>query len=92
MTTHKPTDEERIENILENFNFRNVHKAMFALNWDWEDSLGVPSILEMRNTARGLLEKVGKKPGEFIGTGGFTARRSGKGLSLTFEIEEWETE
>ena len=39
-----------IDEIMDNFNFENCHKAMQALNWTWVGK-GVPSVQDLRSSA-----------------------------------------
>tara|TARA_R110000803_G_scaffold207913_1_gene276174 strand:- start:1091 stop:1384 length:294 start_codon:yes stop_codon:yes gene_type:complete len=89
---------DSIENILDEYDFQRVKKAMEALDWQWgtaED--GVPSIAELRRQARGLLEDVYRYEDSTcitMGCGGFEANRLmevgdlNKYLSLKFVVEE----
>ena len=54
------TDTEMIENVMENFDFKKVHRTMVALNWKWliEHELEVPSERVIRGTARRQLLSV----------------------------------
>ena len=73
-----------IDDIMDNFNFAQVRKAMEALNWKWATSNGVPTMDELRNQAERLLRGAAKsRLGDFKrshwelgiinGTGGFQA-------------------
>jgi hypothetical protein len=87
------SSNKKIQTILDNFNFENVHDAMVRINWTWGmgDEEHLPSIAELKKVACKLLEytyqsKVG------ISTGGFEAEYSGQGndglLTLKFVLEE----
>jgi hypothetical protein len=45
---------QMIDNILDEFNFAKVRKAMEALDWKWA-SVGIPTIDDLRNEAHRLL-------------------------------------
>lgn len=73
-----------IDDIMDNFNFAQVRKAMEALNWKWATSNGVPTMDELRNQAERLLRGAAKSRlgdyksshwelGIINGTGGFQA-------------------
>jgi hypothetical protein len=74
-----------IDDIMDNFNFAHVHKAMVALDWKWATSKNyVPSMDDLRETAERLLRGAAKsRLGDFKrshwelgiinGTGGFQA-------------------
>lgn len=47
--------EKMIDDILENFNFDKVNKAMHFLNWGW-GGVGVPNINQLKTQARDLLK------------------------------------
>lgn len=89
---------ETIENILDEYDFQKVHKAMEALEWHWCTSDdGLPSVAELRRQARGLLEDVYRHtetPYIMMGCGGFEASRVmevgdlNKYLSLKFVVTE----
>lgn len=47
-----------IDNIMEEFNFAKVYKAMIALNWKWLDAKeGTPTLDELRKEAKYLLKR-----------------------------------
>lgn len=83
--------QNKIEHIMDNFQFYLVQRAMKALDWMWWDSSETPSIERLRSTARDLLERVCKGDCINLSTGGFVARRSGEHLFLSFEVEDWDT-
>ncbi len=81
---------ERIENILDFFEFERVRRVMEALDWQWAGAVdGVPSIAEMRRCARRLLEDLEKHPEwETTAAGGFRADRiTPKVYELSFVVE-----
>lgn len=48
--------DEMIDEIMGEFNFARVHKAMVALDWKWVSSKNyIPSMDELRTEAEGLL-------------------------------------
>ncbi len=71
---------DHIPDIMERFNFENVHKTMTMLGWTWQGR-GVPTIEELRESAYAQLtgcidefEKRGRpKCGMLYATGGFQA-------------------
>jgi len=89
---------DSIENILDEYDFQKVQKAMEALEWHWSTAEdGLPSIAELRRQARGLLEDAYRyedSPSILMGCGGFEATRLmevgslTKYLSLKFVVEE----
>ena len=68
------TEEEIIEDILDEFDFNKVSKVMEFLNWGWTDGnfvLAVPTIGQLRKRARTLMQSfIGKEDG-MVATGGF---------------------
>lgn len=95
----------KIENIIKNFKWRKVRKAMKALNWTWHDSetlSKIPSIGELVIQSIKLLEEVEKKSliakcNIVVGTGGFKAKayydKETKEIDfeLSFIVESWES-
>lgn len=90
------TDQELIDDVLDNFNFERVHVAMTVLKWKWnlENGLEVPSKAELRRMARSLLKDVLTRSYEKIGSGGFYASfdKESRHLELSFVLEEYTTE
>lgn len=95
--------QKAIDNIVENFKWEKVHKAMKALGWTWYDSEGeTPSVGALFKCAVGLLHEAYDGAERFganynAGTGGFYARafvddetKEVIQLRLSFEICNWE--
>ncbi len=81
------TKEEQIENIMQNFKWLHVAKAMKVLNWTWYSSKACPTVDEMKAHARSLLLDVCKPKLTGCRSGGFYASRDGKLLRLEFVVE-----
>lgn len=67
--------KNKIDYVLDEFDFEKCQKCMKALNWIWSSSLtldGIPTIGEMRRFARALLIESYKNKNE-ISSGGFIA-------------------
>ena len=82
------TNEEAIEDLLDKFDFNKVQIAMTALNWKWaiaED--GIPTIYELRKTARKLLKDAFESGVTEVSTGGFTAKYDGKDTEKWLNLE-----
>ena len=78
---------EVIDKILDEFDFERVHKAMVALNWEWYDAEnGVPSIAELRKSARRLLTDCVSKGYSYLKCGGFLVENQNGILRLSFEV------
>lgn len=80
--------QEQIDNIMDNFDFSRVLKAMRALNWEW-GSCGTehePDETELRREARRLLKFAWDHSTTFS-CGGFWAYIDAGVLSLHFTIE-----
>ena len=79
--------KKQIAKILNDFDFKRVHRCMTAMNWTWHEK-SVPSIEQLQECARELLRDCKRKRGHALSTGGFQASCDGSHLSLTFLIEE----
>lgn len=95
--------QKAIDDIIENFNWEKVHKAMKALEWTWHDSEGeTPTIGALFKCAVGLLHDAYDRAERFkadctAGTGGFYARafvddetKEVIELRLAFEVCNWD--
>ncbi len=83
--------EEKIQTILERFDFQKVRDYMILTNWTWSNQNGqsVPSVEELEATAKRLLIAVAydEKDHSSIGTGGLVAHKFTWGLDLHFVLE-----
>lgn len=91
MTSEK--QQEAIDEIMDNFDFDKVFRVMKFLEWGWMD-YGVPSVSDLRGTARVLLKECIKSKSD-VSTGGLCAyyyEFDGIGviLKLKFVVEEWD--
>lgn len=90
---------KQVEDLLDEFDFHRVQKAMEALEWNYYDSIDkIPSIGELRRMARGLLNRAYTSPDSptyFISSGGFEAVRymyvgdNTKYITLKFVVTDW---
>jgi hypothetical protein len=98
--------EKMIDEIMDEFNFARVHKAMVALEWKWRGQ--IPSMDDLRDQAIYLLRGAAKarlgdykdthwELGVIHGTGGFQAtafcdknKTRITGLDLKFVVAEWD--
>lgn len=81
--------KQQIKNILEEFDFGRVQKAMKALNWKyWTSDFKeyIPDIQELKKTAKECLEHAIKR--NFSESGGFLATHEFGVLNLYFVLEE----
>lgn len=82
-----------IDEILDEFDFEKVHRVMVALDWRYNGHEQVPSIGDLRRTARSLLKQVVESKGlHSVGTGGLTAYMHHGLLGLRFEVSSYEIE
>ncbi len=72
--------------ILKDFDFERVHEIMVKVNWGWV-SIGIPSISELKQEAKRLLNDLKKEKLKYVSTGGFTATRIGKDYQLFWGID-----
>jgi len=101
-----PSQQDKIEEIMDEFNFHRVHLVMEHLEWKWFDANGVPSHGDIRRAARGLLNSLALRPTKSgpweheTMTGGLSAKRWGntdeygawENFSLDFVLEHWRTD
>lgn len=83
-------DKARVEEIMTNFDFKNVYDVMKHLNWKWSMGNGrhkVPNLQEIQDEARGML--VDAVNGCPYSTGGFEVSFSEGLLTLKFVLEEY---
>jgi hypothetical protein len=88
---------EAWEQIEKHFDWKRVHKVMAHLDWGWNSSNGVPSIKELKECAKYLLDEVVDNDSRMICTGGFCAEQWKDELGivryrLMFKLCDWDTE
>ena len=90
--------QDKIDDIMDNFNFNKVETIMKATNWTWASTHGVPVEHELRKQARELLKSVSQHYVSQLGfryaisTGGFKATKYYDGeLELEFIVAKWDT-
>lgn len=88
------TQKETVEEIMNTFDFRKVREVMYALDWEWRD-IGVPSVEEIRQQARSMLNRCVDLQGKNEeGSGGLRVEYDNDKslqdycLRLSFEVEE----
>jgi hypothetical protein len=101
-----PSQQDKIDEILDEFDFPRVHMVMEHLEWKWSTIAGVPSIGDLRRAARNHLNALALRratsgPWEHnTMTGGLSASRWGntdefgpwENFGLEFVLEHWRTE
>lgn len=83
--------EKKISEILDNFDFEMVHKAMIALEWNWYMGIcgeGIPSVGALKKVAGELLSDAWMKK-TTISSGGFSAEYYDGDIALRFILEEF---
>ena len=93
-----PVEMEKIDNIMRDFDFELVHKVMTHLGWRWvRTTNGVPTVDELKTSARRLLVDVVNEKCRAIATGGLRAVCETEGpddpdpyIALEFVAEECE--
>ena len=97
-STYDEVIDKRIEDIMDSFDFDEVHRVMEMLDWKWASAVesedGVPTKYELRKFAREFLKRCAKRT-ESSSTGGFRVQfrqgvEDGKNwvdLNLSFEIK-----
>lgn len=78
------TETEIIDYILEDFDFKKVHKAMKALNWKWGGEH--PEIEDLKNQAKDLLINCAKTKSDQVSCGGFVVTRLVYKKEVSYEL------
>lgn len=80
---------KKTKKILKNFDFEKVHEVMNHLNWVWynEDERKVPTVKELKKTAKELIKEIKKLDVDVISTGGFEVRKDEDAIILQFVLE-----
>jgi len=90
-----------IDEVMDNFDFDKVLKAMVALKWEWakggydydkpsREQMYSPAIGDLRRSARRLLRKVIREGSCAIASGGFHVTWQNGNLALMFVVSEWD--
>ena len=88
--------QDKIDDIMDNFDFNKVETVMKATNWTWASTHGVPVEHELRKQARELLKSVSQHYVSELGfryaisTGGLKATKYYDG-ELEFIVAKWDT-
>lgn len=80
---------KKTKKILKNFDFEKVHEVMNHLNWVWynENERKVPTVKELKKTAKELIKEIKKLDVDVISTGGFEVRKDEDAIILQFVLE-----
>ena len=83
------TKDEAIEAMLNKFDFNKVQFVMKSLNWEWHNK-GIPTIEDLKECAKDLLNTAYEEKIIQTSTGGFVASYDSKGqmkyLNLYFKL------
>lgn len=85
---------KKTKKILKNFDFEKVHEVMNHLNWVWynEDERKVPTVKELKRTAKELIKEIKKLDVDVIATGGFEVRKDKDSITLQFVLASSDVE
>ena len=72
MTRHEAI-QEQIDQIMDTFDFEEIHDWMTHVGWGWGSTPAVPDLFELKREARQRLKDAAKHGS--CSTGGFTATR-----------------
>lgn len=73
-----------INEVIAQFNFKNVRAYMEQHNWYWRDQGRVPTIAELKETADHVMQEAFSNESGYCASGGFEAERIAYGISLRF--------
>jgi hypothetical protein len=97
-----PEQQNQIDYIMENFDFRKVHEYMTSVGWKWwnskTDKMELPEEYELKQRARHYLNQTFIEKLQRNGSGGFNVIRftgtddegDWERVSLMFVIEDWD--
>lgn len=84
--------QEMINDIMNDINFEDIHKAMLATDWKWAEDGGkleVPGLCRIIERAKWMLSQIMYGNRHFIASGGFEAELDEEGvLSLRFVLDQ----
>ena len=85
--------EDKINEIIKNFDFEKVRKVMVALEWQWHGNDESPTVGELMLSAQKHLTYVCDKEDDWtVSSGGFEASKRNGMLTLKFVVEEWDAD
>ena len=84
---------DNINDILESFDFDRVYKCMIVTDWTWAKYLRTPTVDEMKDWARSIMEDtvqraIAERYEYFISSGGFSCRVNPENgyIRLSFDL------
>lgn len=85
---------KKTKKILKNFDFEKVHEVMNHLKWVWydNDEYKVPTVKELKRSAKELIKQIKKADVDCIATGGFEVRKDKDIITLQFVLESSDIE
>lgn len=85
---------KKTKKILKNFDFEKVHEVMNHLNWVWynNEEYKVPTVKELKRTAKELIKEIKKADVDVIATGGFEVRKDKDSITLQFVLTSSDVE
>jgi hypothetical protein len=84
----KMKNQELIDAVIDDFDFTKVRQVMYALSWTWQNAKdGVPSVRELRQSARRHLEDALTGDTGYSFSGGLEATYTNEVLRLKFILE-----
>jgi hypothetical protein len=87
-----PPYEGQITEILEEISFIKIEAVMQQLSWKTQPTGKVPTIDELKASAKSFLEDVAERgPSSWSGSAGFHAENNYGYLRLAFEVDSWAT-
>ncbi len=88
------TFDELWSDIEQKFNWAYVHSAMKHLDWQWSisDEMKIPSIDDLKGTAKNLLSLIYEDKNGTMNSGGFCAYYDKGNLELSFTLEAYSTD
>jgi len=84
------TEQDMIDEVMDNFNFEKVQKMMAAVNWWWVNEEGgdsVPDVADLRQSARRMIKNTFKEGVFAISSGGFRVERGEDYIRLSWGPE-----
>jgi len=77
-----------IEGLIANLDFDKIVKVMNLTDWTWGTPAQVPSLVQMKETARSLLTEMLESGYREHGTGGFEAWQDGQHFGIRFVVAD----